>query len=89
MRGIFFSVIGGLSIFSAISAIIHGSFRSGRSPRVVITPESDPISFWLYVIFMFAVGCFALWRGIAEIRSMLRQRAERLQTSRNEKSRNA
>jgi hypothetical protein len=89
IRGVFFSALGAFFVSFSIYSLIHGSFLYGRFHPVVITPESHPVFFWLFPLVMSALGSIALWRGIADIRLMLRRRARQLHHTTNDNSRNA
>lgn len=87
IRGSLLSTLGALFVSVGIYSIARGSFRYGRfGQSVVVTPSSHPVFFWVCLLFMSALGCVALWRGIADIRLILRRRARQLHRTTNDQT---
>jgi hypothetical protein len=47
-----------------------------RQTRILVTSESHPIFYWTWLFGQIAVGCFLVYRGIADIRLLVKQRRQ-------------
>lgn len=57
--------------------------RSGQSYQKIITPEAEPIFFWLVVLFCLGVGLFSHYRAVDEFQRWRRAR-RRAQQAKND-----
>ena len=78
--GVSACIVGLVFVALGIYWIVQQEFRVGRGSSTLVTPESHPVFFWAWVVGMVAVGCFGLYRGVADIRYVLMPRGQRIET---------